>query len=311
MQQGHQIKRAIITGPTGAIGTALIQNLQSQGIYVTAVCRRGSKRISHIPVSDQVKIIECSLDELHTLPDRLNETYDLFYHFAWDGTSGSARNDTSLQMKNIQYTLDAAQAAGALGCRRFIGAGSQAEYGRHKGKIDAFTAVFPENGYGMAKLCAGQMSRLRCRQLGIEHIWVRIFSVYGPYDGEASMVMSMIRSLLKGQRPSCTKGEQIWDYLYSKDAARAFSLLGEKGIPGKTYCLGSGRCAPLAEYIAKIRDCINPEAEIGWGDIAYGQMQVMHLCADLTQLKQDTGFWPEVSFKEGIRETAGWVQEHF
>lgn len=308
MLQEHQQKRAVVTGPTGALGTALIRQLSAQGFSVAAVCRSGSERISNIPVSDNVKVIECSLSDLAALPEMLSETYDLFYHFAWDGTSGSARNDTGLQLKNIQYTLDAVQAAGALGCRRFIGAGSQAEYGRHDRALDASAAAFPENGYGTAKLCAGRMSGLRCRQLGIEHIWVRVFSVYGPHDGERSMVMSMIRSLLEGRKPSCTKGEQLWDYLYSGDAAAAFSLLGEKGVPGKTYCLGSGRCAPLAEYIAQIRDCINADAEIGWGEVPYSDAQVMHLCADITELAEDTGFYPKVSFEEGIRETAAWAR---
>ena len=51
-----------------------------------------------------------------------------------------------------------------LGCYKFIGAGSQAEYGRVEGKLTALTLTFPENGYGIAKLCAGQMSRILCEQ---------------------------------------------------------------------------------------------------------------------------------------------------
>ena len=52
-----------------------------------------------------------------------------------------------LQLQNIQYTLDAVRLAKRLGCKVFVGAGSQAEYGRYEGKLDAKVPVFPEKGF--------------------------------------------------------------------------------------------------------------------------------------------------------------------
>ena len=111
--------------------------------------------------------------------------------------------------------------------------------------LNASTPAFPENGYGIAKLCTGQMTKVLCEQKGIRHIWTRILSIYGPFDGAKTMVMSTIVSLLKGGRPQCTAGEQMWDYLYSADAGYAMYLLGEKGVSGKTYCIGGGTARPL------------------------------------------------------------------
>lgn len=300
------MKNVIITGPTGAIGMALIERLLQAGCRITAVCHRGSKRIGQIPKAAQIRVVECNLDELDKLPQLITEPQDVFYHFAWGGTTGAARNDTEIQMKNIQAALAAVEAAGALGCQCFIGAGSQAEYGRYEGSLDASVPTFPENGYGMAKLCAGQMTRLRCAQLGIRHIWTRILSVYGPYDGEGSLISGLIRQFLQGEKPSCTKGEQIWDYIYSKDAAEALYRLAEKGKDGKIYCIGSGVGKPLKEYICAVRDAIDPSLSIGFGEVPYGEKQVMHLVADVSELEKDTGFAPLVSFTEGIRETIEW-----
>ena len=303
------MKKVIITGPTGVIGTALIRELMEKDMEIAAVCRQSSQRICNIPVDGSVKVVECSLEDLLMLPNLLKDKYDVFYHFAWAGTFGDSRNDTGVQLKNIQYTLNAVEAAHKLGCSKFIGAGSQAEYGRQEGMISSGTPVFPENGYGIAKLCAGQMSRLRCEQLGMEHIWGRVLSVYGPYDRENTMVMTLIRYLQAGCKPSCTKGEQIWDYLYSKDAARAFYLLGERGIHGKTYCIGSGTGRPLAAYINEIKNAAGPQVEIGLGDIPYKNGQVMHLCADISELSEDTGFKPAYTFERGIDETIRWYKE--
>lgn len=304
------MKRVIITGPTGSIGIALIQKLISENVEVTAVCRAGSKRISRIPVNSLVKIVECSLDELDRLPKILDETYDVFYHFGWDGTFGNSRNNMHGQNLNVKYALDAVEAAEKLGCHTFVGAGSQAEYGRVEGKLSASTPTNPENGYGIAKLCAGQMTRILCEQKNIKHIWTRILSVYGPFDGEATMVMSTIGKILSHEKPSFTKGEQEWDYLYAEDAGLAMYLLGEKGVHGRIYCVGGGSVRPLYEYIKIIRDSIDKDAELGLGDVPYSEKQVMYLCADISDLKQDTGFEPQYTFEEGIKKTVEWYRSN-
>ena len=124
------------------------------------------------------------------------------------------------------------------------------------------------------------------------------------------MIMSSIKKFLEGEIPSFTKGEQLWDYLYAKDAGRALRLLGEKGKAGSIYCLGSGQKRPLREYMELLRNIVAPEAELGLGELPYSPNQVMELWADISELTRDTGFAPEYSFEEGIRETFRWVLEN-
>lgn len=301
------MKRAIITGATGTVGMALIEKFLIENIEMLIICREGSARNNRIPDSPLIKKIYCSLEDIHQLENTDNRQYDVCYHFAWSGTTGAARNDMYLQNDNVRYALDAVELAARFGCKVFIGAGSQAEYGSVEGKIAPDTPAFPKTGYGIAKLCAGQMTRERAHQLGMKHIWTRILSVYGPYDGAQSMVMSGIYQLLDGKRPSYTKGEQMWDYLYSGDAAEAFYLLGEKAVEG-VYCLGGGSTRPLRDYIEMIRDAVNPEAEVGIGEMPYYENQVMYLCADISALTKATGFVPKVSFEAGIRKTVEWCK---
>lgn len=311
----YPMKNIVVTGPTGAIGLALIQKCIEKGIHVLTVVHENSSRTSRIPQSRFVKIIECNLDKLENLRDDKaiqfladNQKYDVFYHFAWAGTTGESRNDMKLQTDNIRYSLDAVELAERLGCHTFIGAGSQAEYGRYNKKLTEDTPAFPENGYGMAKLCAGQMTRSACEKRGLRHIWARIFSVYGPGDGDKSMISMVIRQLLTGEKPALTAGEQMWDYLYSKDAAEAMYLLGRHGRDGSVYCLGSGCVKPLREYIEILRDMIDPSLPVGFGEIEYGERQVMYLCADIGHLTADIGFEPKIKFETGIRETVDAIQ---
>lgn len=304
------MKRVVITGPTGAIGIALTEQMIQHNIEVVAVCRKGSPRIKNLPVSDLVQVVECNLNEIEHLPAMVPRKCDIWYHFGWDGTFGNSRNNMYGQLENIRYTLDAVEAASKMGCSVFIGAGSQAEYGRVEGKLNSDTPAFPENGYGMAKLCAGQMSRGLCMQKGIKHIWTRILSIYGPYDGENTMISSTILKLLSDQRPILTKGEQMWDYLYSKDAAFAMYLLGEYGQDQKVYTIGSGVARPLREYMEIVGEKCNPDIKLGIGELPYTENQVMFLCADISDLQKDTGFRPQYSFEKGIVETIEWFKEN-
>ncbi|MDO4482997.1 MAG: NAD(P)-dependent oxidoreductase [Clostridia bacterium] len=252
------MKKAIVTGPSGAVGTSLIRELIGRGIEVTAVFREGSPSRDIFSDVPGVQTVACSLDSIRQLPRLLNHDYDAFYHFAWDGTYGNERQDYSRQAGNIVSSIEAARAAEGLGCTVFIGAGSQSEFGRSTGKLSPEMPCFPDNGYSCAKLAAGQLTRLECEKLGLKHIWCRIFSTYGCNDKPYTLVMSTILRMLKGERVQFTAGDQIWDFLYNKDCARAFRLAAEKGQHGGIYCLGSGQTRRLRDFITAIRDAVNP-----------------------------------------------------
>lgn len=304
------LRTAVVTGPTGAIGTALCQCLLDYGLTVYAVCRPGSPRAASLPESGNLYKVDCDAAHYASLPGKIGQA-DAFFHFAWAHTIGPGRNDMPAQIDNIRYTIDGVRAAAALGCRVFVGAGSQAEYGRVEGMLEPHTPANPENGYGMAKLCAGLMSRTEAAALGVDHVWARVLSVYGPHDGPATMISGTIRALLAGQCPPLTKGEQQWDYLYSADAAEAFYLMALRGQNGSVYPLGSGQARPLKEYILALRDAIDPALSLEFGQVPYGPNQVMHLQADIAPLTRDTGFVPGTEFTEGIRKTIEWVRKEY
>lgn len=302
------MKKVVITGATGMIACALIRKLIKNDIEILAICRTNSSKINNIPKSKLVSIHECDISELLEITGSINNVYDVFFHFAWNGTYGDSRNDGYLQTNNIQYTLDAVTLAQRLGCNTFIGAGSQAEYGRTNSKLSSQTPVNPETGYGLAKYTAGKLSAIYAKQLGLKHIWTRILSIYGPCDNDFTMVMSSIHRMLKGEYSAFTKGEQQWDFLYCDDAANAFYLIAEKGKDGRVYPIGGGYTRLLADYIKIMRDSINPELKIGLGEVPYMQNQVMYLCADINQLTEDTTFVPQVTFEEGVRNTIEWCK---
>ena len=297
------VQTAIVTGPTGVLGTALREKLLQEGVETYVICHPGSKRTASIQPHPLLHIVDCDMSDYGALPDLIGRPCEAFFHLAWLGTADPLnRMNMHLQTMNIKYTLEAAEAAHALQCRVFVGAGSQAEYGRvAEGILHPDTPANPVGGYGMAKLCAGQMTRAMCKSYGIRHIWPRVVSVYGPGDGQGTLISSVIRQLLEGKRPALTAGEQIWDYLCSADAAEAFYQMAERGRDGAVYVLGSGRTRRLREFIEIIRDAIDPALPLGFGERPYYPDQAMHLEADISALSRDTGWKPNIPFAEGIK----------
>lgn len=292
------MKRLLITGATGMIGSTIVEFAVENGCECTCVVRRGSNRIDNIAKSDLVKVVECNIDEYGQLT--LSDKHDVFIHLAWEKPFGNDRDNVDLQLKNVQYTLDAVRLAKRSGCSVFIGAGSQAEYGVQSVDLTPDLPVNPESGYGIAKYTAGKLSKMLCQQLGIRFNWMRILSVYGSKDNSYTLISYVINELKAGRSPELTKCEQDWDYLYQDDVARAFLAVADKGVDGKFYPLGSGNGRILSEYVKDIQQIINSEVEIKFGSKDYYPHQPMHLVADISELINDTDWKPEVGFKQGI-----------
>ena len=300
------MKTAVITGATGTIGRALITACIEAGYEVLAVVHRNSPRASGLNIIEHCQVLHLDLPEYDSAMEEMQkqniatEGYELFFHLAWMAPFGKDRENLPLQLENVKASLAAVRFAKALGCSVFVGAGSQAEYGRTGGVLSPNTPTFPETGYGIAKLCAGQITRLACEQADLKHIWTRILSVYGPHDGKQTLISTAINDMMDNKETSFSPCDQIWDYIYSEDAARALLLAAQKGEHDSLYVVGSGEAHPLREYIQQIAVITGYKKEIGFGKRPYNDKQVMHLQADITKLRQ-LGFKPQTTFEEGIR----------
>ena len=305
------MKKVVITGATGAIGRALIKVCIEAGYDVLTVVHRGSPRAAELESIEHCHVLRLDLNEydralIEMDKQEIDKTdYELFFHLAWMAPFGKDRDNLDLQLDNIRAALAAVRFAKELGCSTFIGTGSQAEYGRVEGILSPDTPAFPETGYGITKLCTGQLTRLSCEQLGMRHIWCRVLSVYGPYDRDQTLISYAVIQMMKNEDTEFSPCDQMWDYIYSDDAARAILLAGQKGESGKVYMIGSGEVHPLKEYIQKIAEITVYTKEIGFCKRPYNDKQVMYLQADIDGLKT-LDFTTSVSFAEGISRIIEW-----
>lgn len=301
-------KSVIITGATGMIGSSLIKLLVDAGYHINAIVRPNSAKLSNIVSSDNVEIIECDVNNLAQLESK-GLRGDIFYHFGWDGVFGDDRSNVIKQESNVHNTLSALALAASSGCKKFIIAGSQAEYGLQTTPLSCSTIAMPITPYGIAKKAAFELGCIYGKQLGVQVCSGRILSAYGIGDNHYTMVMNLLSNLMAGKTCDLTSGEQIWDYIYSEDVARAFLMIGERGVDGKAYPVGSGNGRPLKEYINIIYDKVgNSSAKLNFGAIKLGDTAIKHLVADISELTADTGFLPQHTFSDGIVKTIEWIK---
>lgn len=298
------MNKIVVTGATSMIGSAIVETAVKEGCErIYAVVRQECMKLSRLPEDDRVRVVYCDLPQYEQLPELIGEPCEVLYHVAWQGTGKTRDRSISGQADNIGYTLKALHAAKELGCRMFVGVGSQAEYGKTGlDKIGPDAPTAPVSAYGVSKYAAGRLARMEADRLDISCVWARVFSVYGKYDKETSMIASAVNKFLRHEVADFTAGTHKWDYLYSSDAGRAFYKIGEHAQGSAVYCIGSGEARPLREYIEMMRDAVDPSLELGLGKIPYPADGPLEICADISTLSADTGWRPEISFRQGIEE---------
>lgn len=295
----------IVTGATSMLGIATVQVCLENGVKVIALTRANSRRKSCLPKSELLTLIECDLSDLSKV-DLPEDNYDIFYHFGWGFTDRTTRDDPVLQSKNIGYTLDAVQLAHKCGCRKFLGAGSQAEYGFHTERITEETSITPGVCYGYAKYAAGKLAEKLCNKLGMVCIWTRTFSVYGRYDSENTMIPYALHQYKMGEIARFSSGMQMWDFLFEEDAGKYFYLLGEKVEKDVLVNVASGNVKPLKEYVEEMAEVLNElsqdrlfryELERGAEDVPSNGINPC-----VSKLRELTSYVPQIGFREGIKK---------
>lgn len=303
--------RCLVTGASGFLGSHLVRKLLEHKHSVVVVLRPGSDPWRLRDCMSRIEVISGSLERAANLATEVhNRTFDATFHLAWSGVTGEQRNSIDQVTKNVMNSLQLWHAVHELGCRTFIGVGSQAEYGSFSGVLRESIPAAPETLYGTSKLALGILVKQLCAAVGMRYVWLRLLSVYGPGDDERHMVPGLIRSLMLRQKPALTDGKQVWDYLYVTDAAAALCMAMETEASG-VFNLGSGKACILRDFVKDVRDCIDPTLPLGFGEVPYRRDQVMHLEADISRLRKATGWMPQVERQEGIRKTVEWYRNYF
>lgn len=296
------MKKVIVTGANGFVGTWLVKYFCSKNVKVVAVIKDKNENISELVDLDNLSIIYCELSEILNLTNLIKERdFDCFYHLAWTGSGGKLRADYKVQLSNSEYSCDAAYAAKQLGCKKFLGAGTITE-----NIVDSTLNIqnVPQNMiYGICKKTTHLLLNVYCQIIGLPFIWMQFSNIYGPGNFSGNLISYTMNELINGKRSTFSKGSQPYDFIYVKDLVRAAYLLGSEDVKGNTYFIGSGQSRLLCDYLLSIPKILGKEYEVGIGERPEDGIEYKAEWFDISKLQTDTGFYAKYDFETGISET--------
>lgn len=297
-------KSYIITGATSMIGISLCQYISSlNGNMVYAVCREGSTGLNKLPANDQIKVIFSDLKNISNIANKFGHA-DVFINLAWTNTDHEGRNDAILQGINVDYAKEAIRIAALNGCKLFVEAGSQAEYGFIQDMITEETPCNPELEYGKAKLRVLNEGSVLCDSLGLKYLHLRIFSTFGENDRPWTLIMSAIDKMLKNQNLELSSCTQSWNYLYVTDCVKQIVLLCEylinkPNFKSGVYHIASKDTRPLKDFINEMKSVLNSSSTMQYGSVIPSKQ--VSLNPSVAKTENAIGFITEVSFAEAIK----------
>lgn len=287
----------VITGATSFIGIELIRLLLAKEEDVFAVCRRDSNSIGEI--SQGASIVKAEMAEYDRLHDHIPEA-DVFINLAWGGTGHDGRNVADVQQENISNTINALKVAYKMGCKLFVEAGSQAEYGSTMENQMESMDCNPFSEYGKAKLkVKEECFKLTEEMDGMKYIHLRIFSTYGENDHPWTLVMSCIDKMLRNEAVDLSPCTQNWNFIYSQDLVKILYNLCKNAINTKDfiheiYNIASDDTRVLASFVKRMKKLCNSNSELNFGAVT--PQNLVSLQPDISKMQKDSGFTSFSSF---------------
>jgi nucleoside-diphosphate-sugar epimerase len=285
--------RALVTGASGFLGTAVVRALQADGHEVCGAAR--SSRWNLLEPGCAERLVQAAKP-------------DVLVHLAWKTTHGEYW-DAPENLEWTAATLQLARAFAAAGGTRFVGLGSCAEYSWDNletgDPIGECSPRAPLTLYGAAKnACFDVLSRFFARG-PISFAWGRLFLPYGPGDRRPTLVPALIEALLANQPALSTAGSQVRDFIYVDDAARAIAALASSSVSG-AFNIATGVGTSVAQVALRIATEMCRPDLLRLGALSTRDGDPGWLVGCPQKINSETGWRAQVTLEEGIRQTLNW-----
>ena len=315
------MKRYLVTGGTGFIGSHLAEALVRRGDRVRVLDDLSSGRVENLEPfglgeagsGAPIELVRGSITSAAACRTACEGVEAVFHEAALVSVPRSIEDPGLCYEINGMGTLHLLEAARRSGVRAFVFASSSAVYGDSETlpKREEM-APDPLSPYASSKLAGEHLLRVWGRIHGLKTVSLRYFNVFGPRQRDDSpytgVVALFARALLEG-RPATIQGdgEQTRDFNFVENVVRANLLALEKDVePGTVINVGGGdRISILALYrsMAKISgvgaDPLHAPRRAG---------DVRHSLASLDRARSLLGYEPRVPFEEGLARTMAWYK---
>ena len=288
------MKKVIVTGANGFIGSTLVEKLLRKGVDVVAIdITFATPKISDCK---HVTKIEAGLNDVAKLKAMIPAgDYDAMYHLAWAGVNGPSKADPKVQLDNIQLGVYCAQLCKAIGVKKLLCAGTVAEQSVHS--LSYLNKTSGGMIYAVAKYCAHQMLETYCKNIGLPFVWMQFSNSYGVGNKTGNLVSYTLGELLSGREATFGPAAQPYDFIYVDDLLEAVYRLGASDTKHSCYYIGSGSPRMLKEYLLKIGELAGMQEKVGIGIRPDDGIKYDFSMFDTTSLKEAIGDYVNTPFE--------------
>lgn len=331
--------KILVTGGAGFIGSALIRevinNTNDSIINIDKLTYAGNlESLSEVSSSDRYKFEQIDICDRREL-DRIFMQYkpDSVMHLAAEShVDRSIDGPSAFIESNIVGTFTLLEAARKYWLSlendsksnfRFHHISTDEVYGDLEGPEDLFTeatSYSPSSPYSASKASSDHLVRAWHRTYGLPTLITNCSNNYGPFHFPEKLIPLVILNALKGKKlPVYGSGQQIRDWLYVEDHARALYLVLTKGRSGETYNIGGHNekaNIDVVKDICRLLEDILPDSPYsklnsnGFESlITYVKDRPGHdvrYAIDASKIERELGWKPEESFESGIRKSVEW-----
>ena len=292
--------KVFLTGATGFIGAYVLRELRSQGHDLLCLKRPTSNLSSLGTAAEQVHWANTD-EDWQTIFRNFHP--EAVINLAWDGVSSADRVIWQKQVANINFQQELLNLSAKCGVRKFIGIGSQSEYGDFEGVIDESFPVNPKTAYAAVKLACLDLLRCFCEINQIEWYWFRLFPLFGPGESDRWLIPSLIKAMCTKDSMDLTPGEQLLPYLYVGECAKAIVSPLQTGDKSGIYNVCADNPRPLKELVTMIKDKVNPAFKLNFGALPYRFGQSMLMGSHTDKLARNLYTLDTTSFETHLQET--------
>ena len=311
------MKRYIVTGGAGFIGSALVRALLAQGDgEVAVVDNLATGREANLDeVRSRVVLYRADIRRYEEIAPLLRGADTVFHLAAIPSVPRSITEPVPSHDTNIDGTFNVFRAAAEARVRRVFYAASSSAYGDTEvlPKVESMLPR-PKSPYAVQKLAGEYYASVFASCFGIETVSVRYFNVYGPrqdpsspYSGVISVFMT---ALIERRSPTIFgDGEQSRDFTYVEDVADlTIKAACAPAVSGNVYNGGNGNRYTLNQVWKTLQKIEGVSIPAVYGPPRAGD--VLHSQADTTAAVRDLGHAPRFSLEEGLRRTLEWYRRH-
>ena len=305
-------KKILVTGATGFIGKNLVESLKEKFEVYALILDEKEKNI--IPQIDYIlwKTFFDRENEIKTLDGKKLGKIDTVIHLASYGVNPKDNDIDKMIESNINLTKDLILNLERVSCKNIIFTGSGFEYGdKGKIKLKEDMELNPFSLYGATKVSAFLIGKKLCESLGINYINLRLFNIFGEYEGSNRLIPQIINNYLEGKELNFTAGNQVRDYLYIKDIIEVYEMILEKNIyNNETYNVCSSEEVTIKEFITKVADIIGINKDsLNFGIIPSRKEEALYIVGDNSKLKRDFDWNRKYSYEFGIKNIYDFFQK--